>query len=198
MLNKVKLNKTKLFLLFLLFQILILALMVLTNYILILRGEKITVKVEPVDPRSLLQGDYVSLQYPFNTLDLNKIKHDFSPEEINGQKTIYLVFTKKGENFEPDFVTKDKQKTINKTYLKGKALYLTYPPLSKEEYFDQEELPPPSLLRAQWGIEQYFVPEGKGKAIEAKIREGIVYAHLALYRGKGRVIDLITATIPQY
>ena len=141
-----------------------------------------------------MQGDYVRLQYPFNTLDLNEIKHDLSTTDLNRQGTVYLAFVKKGNTYEPDFVTMNRQKINNKTYLKGENFYLTYPALSKEEYFNQTELPSPSLLQVKWGIEQYYVPEGKGKELEAKIREGTVYAHLAIYRGKGRVIDLITTT----
>ncbi|MCR4441725.1 MAG: GDYXXLXY domain-containing protein [Peptococcaceae bacterium] len=80
MINKFfTIKKTSLFILILFLQLAILAGMVFNNQLIILRGERITLKVEPVDPRSLFQGDYVRLEYPINRLNLKNIEHDFDP-----------------------------------------------------------------------------------------------------------------------
>ncbi|MGI6145700.1 MAG: hypothetical protein GX092_01135 [Clostridia bacterium] len=48
-------------------------------------------------------------------------------------------------------------------------------------------------IHVEWGIEQFFVPERKSREIEAKIRQGVVYAQISVLNGKSRVVDLITA-----
>jgi uncharacterized membrane-anchored protein len=185
-------GKTKLLVLALVFQIVILSVMVFTNYAIVLWGEKITVKVEPVDPRSLFQGDYVRLGYPFNQLDLNTVRYDFDPTKITNDETIYLIFTPVNKTYEPSFVTQNPKKTAGQVYIKGKFLYMTYNPNTFDKTKDRGENSPPSILRAEWGIEQYFVPEGKGKEIENQIRDGVVYARLSIFHGKARIIELIS------
>ena len=62
-----------------------------------------------------------------------------------------------------------------------------------------ETLPPgdpqradyPVRLQAEWGIEQYFIPEGTGREIEEQITTGTVYAEIAVYKGRARVTGLL-------
>ncbi len=172
-------HRSKLFLSFLLLQLLILFFLIFSNYLPLLLGSKITVEVLPVDPRSLFQGDYVILSYPFNTLYLNEIEHDLTHENLDKGETLYLTFASRGKIHEPDFITADKQKTKGRVYLKISA--------QNYSYFYSPVQP---RLSAHWGIEQFYVPEGTGKEIEKQINQGKVYANLSIYRGKGRVSGL--------
>ena len=169
-----------------LFQLLILTGMVLNSYLIIHYGEKIVLRVEPVDPRSLFQGDYVTLGYSFNTLDLTQTEHDFDSSQLQSEDRVYLSLLPRGETWTPGLVTLDADKVKDKVYLQGKVLYIS----------DFERQGPaasdPQTLHASWGgIEKFFVPEGKGKEIEAHILQGEVYAQIAIYKGRARVTGLI-------
>jgi len=197
MLNKLNYrNKTLFLILLLLFQITVLAVMVLNSYLIILWGEQITLKVEPVDPHSLFQGDYVRLDYAISRLDLSKVEHDFDPMLVRPQDRIYLALIQDGDTCAPQFLTLDPSLVRDKIYLQGKVQYLYQAPVSlspvetrlrtektKTEYFWQ--------LNTSWGIEQYFIPEGTGKEIEEQITKGNIYAKIAVYKGKARVTGLV-------
>lgn len=176
-------NKTLLFILAILLQIVVLTVMVLNSYLIILWGEHIVLQVEPVDPHSLFQGDYVRLGYGLNSLDLSQIAHDFDPAQIKPQDRIYLSLLQKGDTWAPGLLTLDVAKVRDQTYLRGKVLYVM-------GNFEKQLADPPRL-QAEWGIEQYFIPEGTGRAIEEQITTGTVYAEIAVHKGKARVTGLL-------
>lgn len=194
MIRKIFRQKGVQFAAILVLQIVLLAGMVLNSYLVILQGEKMTLQVEPVDPRSLFQGDYVILSYSFNNLDLSEISHDLVPEKVQNQQAVYLAFSQKNDTWAPDFVTQDATKMKGRTYIKGKILYLSRKPPEPGESPDPAgyDSLPLTMLHANWGIEQYYVPEGQGKAIEQQIQDGIVYAQVSVYQGKARVTGLLT------
>ena len=177
MLKKLAGNKKALLLLVLFLQISILAGMVLDSYRIIASGEKVLLKIEPVDPRSLFQGDYVILRYPFNDLDLGKVAHDLDLTRTYYQQKVYLVLEQKGEIWEPVFVTQDSKKVKDKTFLKAKVIFLS-------------QGMPSTFLHLKLDIETFFVPEGKGQEIEKQIQEGVLYAQVSVYKGKARVTGL--------
>lgn len=186
-------TNTALFLgLILLLQITILAIMVLNSYVVLLWGEEISLEVVPVDPRSLFSGDYVQLDYTISRLDLQKVPHDFNPERVKPGQPVYLSLTEQKGVWEPASLTLASHKVQNQTYLKGKVRYIYEAPDPLAEQSKEREPALTTLLSAEWGIEQYFVPEGKGLEIERKIREGKVYAKVAVWRGKARLTGLQT------
>jgi len=71
------------FFLLILLQILILAGMIGYRHYWVETGEKIMLRVSPVDPRDLFRGDYVSLAYEISSLDLDRlsVKELFRPKE---------------------------------------------------------------------------------------------------------------------
>ena len=180
-----------LLLLILLLQLAVLAFMVLNSYTVILWGEKIVLQVIPVDPHSLFQGEYVSLNYSINQLDLTKIENDLDPDKITHQERIYLALEPQNGTWTPVMVTKTKDKVKDKLYIQGRALYVSPSPTGEKIEWDQEYRPLLTHLNATWGIEQYFVPEGKGKEIEDQVLTGNIYAEISVYRGKARVTGLI-------
>ena len=91
------LHKTPLLILAVLLQITILAVMVLNSYLVILWGEQIILKVEPIDPHSLFQGDYVRLGYGINSLVLSKINYDFDPKKVRTNDRVYLSLRPLGD-----------------------------------------------------------------------------------------------------
>ena len=71
------------FFLLILLQILILVGMIGYRHYWVETGEKIMLRVSPVDPRDLFRGDYVQLAYEISSLDLDRlsVKEDFLPKE---------------------------------------------------------------------------------------------------------------------
>jgi len=188
------LKKTSLLIIIIVIQIALLSAMVLNSYAVILWGEKVLLKVEPVDPRSLFQGDYVRLGYSFSNLDLTKIQHDLDPQKIEYQDKIYLVLQEKGRTWEVVLATKDKAKINGQVYIEGKMLYTSPGDLSEEQWKEIKEKglePPANTLHLKLPIEQYYLPEGKGLEIEEQIKEGEIYAQVAIYKGKARIVDLV-------
>lgn len=116
-------------------------------------GKTIILAVEPIDPRDIFRGDYVILNYEISTIELSK------EDEAKYEKgdSIYLLLKEDDEGiwrYETDS-TEPMQNTDGNIEIKGevKSVYSR----SSEEKVE---------VRIDYGIEQFFVPEGKGKIIE--------------------------------
>ncbi|AKB36653.1 putative membrane-anchored protein [Methanosarcina siciliae C2J] len=124
-------------------------------------GKEILLKTEPVDPRDLFRGDYVILNYEISTLDLEKIPAEDRHFEYNDR--VYLALAvedgygvpKKIYSTPPD----------NELYIKGTVKQLIYDWEEDGDGLIAEE-PRIKGLRVEYGIESYFVPEGRGIEIE--------------------------------
>ncbi len=100
-------------------------------------GTTVVLQTVPVDPRSLLQGDYAVLGYEISTL----------PSFLSGMSpgsTVYVSLVDRGEVWEA-------------------LTYLTSKP-SSGEVFIKGTVDSRGLL--DFGIGTYFVPEGTGRIIE--------------------------------
>ena len=121
------------------------------NYYTLNIGQEILLKTAPVDPNDLFRGDYVNLRYDISVIDLTKIVYD--QPFINGEDVFAILA--KGEKYW--FVTRigHFSQSLQKTEvcIKGKIT---------NSYQNQ--------INVNWGIESYFVPEGKGRDIEQDIR----------------------------
>lgn len=124
------------------------------NYYTYSTGEEILLKTVPVDPWELFRGDYVNLRYEISTVNLAQTPHegDFAAGDdvytvlYSGEK--FWSVTKVG-NYKPALQS-------NEVCIKGKVT---------SSYGNQ--------LRVEYGIESYFVPEGKGRDIEREIRNNV-------------------------
>ena len=121
------------------------------NYYTLNQGHEILLKTVPVDPNDLFRGNYVNLRYEISAIDLNTKIYD-RPFDYGGDVFASLA---KGEKFW--FVTRVGHSVQplqnNEVCLKGKVT-------SSYE----------NRINVEWGIESYFVPEGKGLDIEREIR----------------------------
>lgn len=188
-------KKTAALIIVLLVQIAILAVMVLNSYAVLFLGEKILLKVVPVDPRSLFQGDYVRLGYSFSSLDLTKIRHNLDPRQLMYQDKIYLALEKRGQTWDVVRASVKKEEVSGSLFIEGKFLSAFPGALTEEQqkaYMENGMEPPLNTLQLELPIERFYVPEGKGLEIEKKIIEGEVYAQVAVYKGKARVVNLIS------
>ena len=110
-------------------------------------GQEIVLKTAPIDPRDLFRGDYVTLNYEISRIDLNDIPYDAN---FSSGETIYACLSKK-----------EKFRTID-------SVSHTKPSLNEEQVCMRGRVTNSFNNRTsvEWGIESYFVPEGKGQLIE--------------------------------
>jgi uncharacterized membrane-anchored protein len=128
-------------------------------------GREITLKVEPIDPRDLLRGDYVRLSYDISNIPTSLVANMPPEPERLPSSDIYVRMKQKPDgNWHPLSAVLDKPPEI---------------PLGADEIEVHGTLGsdwnPGSAgsLRVNYGLERYYVPEGAGKPIEDRMRERV-------------------------
>ena len=122
------------------------------NYYTLTQGHEILLKTVPVDPRDLFRGDYVNLRYEISTIDLSRTPYDMP---FNSGEDVFAILTKGDKFWSVTRVAHYSQPLQrNEVCIKGKVA-------SSYE----------NRINVDWGIESYFVPEGKGRDIEREIRD---------------------------
>ncbi len=131
------------------------------NYYTYSLGEEILLKTVPVDPWDLFRGDYVNLRYEITTIDLAHIRYTGN---FTVGDDIYAVLSE-GEKFWSITKVGNHKPALqsNEVCMKGKVT---------SSYGNQ--------LRVEYGIESYFVPEGKGRDIELNISRKDVSVKVAV------------------
>jgi uncharacterized membrane-anchored protein len=131
-------------------------------------GQEVLLKTEPVDPRDLFRGDYVTLGFEISRVELGD-KHDFEPGD-----TIYLAL----QNTEGYGTYDSASHSLQETEL----------PQIKGEV----ESVLKDSVRIHYGIESYFVPENVGKAIEILQGEDVVDVLISIDKfGNSIIKDLL-------
>ncbi|MBI5573668.1 MAG: GDYXXLXY domain-containing protein [Elusimicrobia bacterium] len=117
-------------------------------------GKKVLLETVPVDPRDFLRGDYVILSYKISDLDLSIVSPNKS--DFKRGKSIYVKLEPREKYWEAVSVKEKNNIKTDEVIVKGKIKY----------NYQQGH------LMVSYGIENYFVPEGKGKEIEQSMRRG--------------------------
>jgi uncharacterized membrane-anchored protein len=159
----------------------VLAGMVIDRVRLLKVGREITLPIRPVDPRDIFKGEYVRLGYEIDSLPVGLLEG--SPPAKNA--ALYVVLEKKdGGTWVPIKLTRDRpaETSPERVVLKGRATHA---------WFADR---PNARQHVRYGIESYFVPEGRGKQLEDLARERKLAALIAVDgRGnaaiKGLIID---------
>lgn len=144
-------NKKKLFLLIAVLWIVIIFGFVAFKEFTLRTGEEVLLKTRPIDPRDLLRGDYVILTYEISTLDLNSLQSDYKDFKI-GDK----IYVSLKEEDVYGIVSSTHENPPDGLYIKGNVKDVSG-----------------SILNVEYGIESYFVPEGKGHEIERYSGRGL-------------------------
>ena len=149
-------------------------------------GREITVPVQPLDPRDLFRGDYVTLGYDFTSLRQSSLAAQIDLEGFPAGSEIYvtlhpdaagawsvaaLASSRPHEIASGDVVIRGRVKSVWRSENKADV-----------------------LLTVRYGIETYFVPEGSGRTLETQVRDHKIEAIVAVDATgtaaiKGLVID---------
>jgi len=123
-------------------------------------GVPVVLKTEPIDPRSLFSGDYVRLNYAISQLALERLAGDDAFERGD---TAYVLVRQGDEYWEPVSVHgRMPDAPAGQVAIKGRVEYVN-------EFMWQgagRPAVPGKTIAVKYGIENYFVPEGEGRALE--------------------------------
>ncbi len=136
------------------FQLVVLLGMTSWRALALERGNVYYVRVQPVDPRDLFRGDYVILSYAFSRLPT-----EFwgNPQIQNGQ-TIYVELVPEGDGKHWRAGNYSFVSPRNGPFLRGRIAH----------------------NRIEYGIESFFVQEGKGRRYEEAARRGQLTAEISV------------------
>ena len=101
-------------------------------------GTEVVLQTVPVDPRSLLQGDYAILDYEIARL----------PDWMDGfseGRTVYVVLQEERDVWTSSSYTEERSRVAGEVFIKGRI---------------------DRIGHADFGIGTYFVPEGTGRIVE--------------------------------
>lgn len=146
-------------------------------------GAEIRLSVVPVDPRDFFRGDYVRLNYDISTVPVDAR----SPAAEAGRGDTIYVVVKPGVDGSARIVTAalERPSGVDGLVLRGRITGKGFGQRGAQE----PEVPCPNeceYKRVEYGIERFYVPEGKGKPIEDIRNDGRV-AILASVDSGGRV-----------
>jgi uncharacterized membrane-anchored protein len=160
-------------------QTLALAYMLVNRISLLASGREIVAEVIPVDPRDIFRGEYVVLNYAFTRAPDIPV-----PEGTNIGDTLYVTLKPGAEPSKWEIVSTDasypKDTAPDNVVLKGHATYVS----AKTDTS-------PARATIRYGIESYFVPEGKGKELEDLVRDKKIATVIAVGRNGDAAIKAL-------
>jgi len=152
-------------------QVLVLVGMIALQSMPLLFGKTVLLRVVPIDPRDFFRGDYVILSYEFSRPTAGKIEGlgDVMSGERKGRQ-VYVTLEKEpdGKHWRAERVSIHEPESG--TYLRGHIA---------------------DFGQLLFGIEAYYVQEGKGKEYEEAIRHKKLSAEIAVTSsGRAALKDL--------
>ncbi|MBZ5758317.1 MULTISPECIES: GDYXXLXY domain-containing protein [unclassified Rhizobium] len=136
-----------------LLQTVVIGTMIVSRATILRNGSEVLLKASPVDPRDLLRGDYVILNYDISNVPVSTLVGERPP--VAGEQTLSVRLTKQADGYwgiaESSFVPlapKD-----------GTVVLASKP-------FDYRPTADTATIRVDYGIESYYVPEGEGHRLE--------------------------------
>lgn len=148
---------------------LILAGMVVKAYLPVMTGKKYLLPVKARDPRDFFRGNYVTLQYEFSAVNMEKISHDLkSDQEYKFGQTLWLdLHAEKGELSVVGLYTEASR--VKEIRLK------VQPSWRLSGNYKTADL--------ATGLESFFAPKTVAEEWEKGLREGRVLAEVAIDAG---------------
>ena len=151
-------DKKKIFIIIGIFWIVILGGFIAFKEFTLQTGDEILLKTRPVDPRDLFRGDYVILRYDISTINTDTLTYQGS--DFKEDDRVYVLLNIDDQKI-GSLTNIDKNKPKEGIFIEG---------IVKRVYNNR--------LNVEYGIESYFVPEGKGREIERSL--GKIYTKVAV------------------
>jgi uncharacterized membrane-anchored protein len=124
-------------------------------------GEEVLLKVEPIDPRDLLRGDYVALGYEISTLPVALFTNLPEGTQVDGGEAVFARLKRDTDGYWRAISASMEPFTVpaadGEVDIKGALTY------GQTIYKD-------ATVGADFGIGRFYLPEGDGLAIEKDMR----------------------------
>lgn len=133
---------------------------------LLASGREVVLEVVPVDPRSLFQGDYVTLGYAISRVEAP------TGVELRRGSALYVTLQKNADGtWAPvgSSLTPPATVSPDQVVLKGRVQY--YSPATDKTA---------AQASVEYGIERFFVPEGAGRDLEKLVGDRKLSALIAV------------------
>jgi uncharacterized membrane-anchored protein len=139
------------------FQLVVLLWMIIVPANVLLTGQTVLLRTVPVDPRDLFRGDYVILSYDFSLLPPQASQKLHFGDQY--PQVIYVTLQPEADGVHWEASDYSFRQPEGVLFIKGLVN---------------------SSHRAEFGIESYFVQEGKGLEYEKAIRDQKLSAEVAI------------------
>lgn len=170
-------TKNAKFSLAIMFQVIVMSIIIALKLVITTSGTEVLLPILPIDPRDPLRGDYVSFRYEIT--------------EIDGSTTDGHLF-KEGEPIYVTLFTTGERATLRQArssvpmgdvpFLKG---VVTRVDDTTDTRMVVNKSPYAKRYTVNYGIEQYFIPEGTGRSFPTSLN---MYARVALDANGNAVI----------
>lgn len=144
-------------------QTLILGWMVADRVMILKSNSVVTLKSEPVDPRDLFRGDYVTLTYAITTLPITTLNGDLAWKD--GETIFVELMPVKDEWKAIAAFHSHTEPTPGNEIIRGQI-----------DYLDETR----NIAHVKYGIERYYVPEGEGRTLEDQRNKRALSVDVAL------------------
>lgn len=117
---------------------------------LLKNGREIVLPAVPVDPRDLFKGEYAQLGYPISRIDSPLMEKVRAGAGQRRQWPIFVTLEQASDGaWQPVAadIARPQKVAANQVVLRGRASLSSWRPI-------------------RYGLERYYVPEGKGRAVE--------------------------------
>lgn len=125
-------------------------------------GTEIKLKTEAVDPRDLLRGDYVVLNYPISRLRVGQLVGPLPTTSKDVQFYVRLIS-------DADGFAVVKEASVEPLPPEPDTVVLITEPVAFVPGLGSDQ-----TIAVRYGIERFYLPEGEGKAIEQQRNQGTV------------------------
>ena len=129
-------------------------------------GTPITIKTEPIDPRSLFRGNYVRLNYAISSIDANRVQGRFKRGDVG-----YVLLAEHEGVHEAVGLFKEPPK--EGLFIRGRITSTGH------------------QYRLKYGVEAFFMPKEKALAAERSVRDGAKAEVFITDSGKAAINKLI-------
>ncbi|MFS8115956.1 GDYXXLXY domain-containing protein [Rhizobium jaguaris] len=148
-------------------------------------GVEVLLKTAPIDPRDLLRGDYVTLNYDISRVPVSALIGG-APTE-NRKNQVLSVRLKRQDDGYWGIV----ESSFGRLEPKPDTVVLKTLPFDYFSYGDSAP-PPQATISVTYGIERYYVPEGNGRNIEdARNNDRVAIAARVSADGEAHIRSLL-------
>jgi uncharacterized membrane-anchored protein len=129
-------------------------------------GQRVLLKCEPVDPRSILSGDYVRLNFVISSFSAEEVERlDVDRRGFLRNETVYVGLTRSAS---------EKYHRAGAISRDAARLRRRFPVVLRGTVVDDLRPAWRQQLSLRYGVEEYFVPQYEGRRIERQMRDAAV------------------------